>query len=332
MRSKKTIDSVVLDAGEYLESVFDNYFEMVRNSVDWAIFCIYQLKPNSLNGVLRVLELPNMQIARTDSVGALMYDFVVPKKRTSLAILDKVGDKSCLDHLKLQSGMIGVMDDQRAYNFIHNDRIQFFDLSLKEGADPVLRSRLAQSVNKSYIDTGKKIARLLWHIIDSYGNRAPLSCEQSARIERQITEALLQMTERQEAREPDFTPSEQVALTIRKQIFNHMDGHFTTASLARQHGISERSLQNAFKSLFGFTPNQFIRLLKLNLVHHELVQSDPGRANVSRVAQKWGFSHLGRFASQYAELFGEAPSISLKKCNPLPNGIHVDCTQRKEEI
>jgi len=234
--------------------------------------------------------------------------------------------------MKLQSGMIGIFDDLKIYNYMHNDEMKIFDISLKESASPLLRDRLTRAVDKYYIDTDRKMARLMGNIIDFYADKTPLSTEVSAQIEMQVTEAMLQLTAQQDAREPQFTESETVALAIRKQIFTHMDGSFTTAALARQHGISERSLQNAFKSLFGFTPNHFIRLLKLNLVHHELVQSDSSEQTVSRVAQKWGFKHLGRFSSYYAELFGETPSDSLKRTNPMPSGMHIDCTERKEEI
>jgi len=332
MRSKIIIATAELKEGEYLECVFDNYVEMVKNSVDWAIFCIYQLKPNSLKGVLRILELPNLQIARTNTAGALMYDFIVPEDRINFAILDSVSGKACVDHMKLQTGMIGVMDDHRIYNYMYNGGMKIFDVSLKKGANSQLRDRLAQSQDKYYIDTDRKIALLMESIIDTYGDKAPLSTAVSAQIEMRITEAMMQLTGQQDAKKPRFTQSEKAALAVRKQVFAHMDGNLTTESLAKTHGISQRSLQNGFKSLFGFTPNQFIRLLKLNLVHHDLIQSAPSQLSVSRLAQKWGFTHMGRFSNYYRMLFSEPPSASLKRTNPMPSGIHIDCTARKEEL
>jgi AraC-like DNA-binding protein len=332
MRSKRIIETTRLQEGEYLECVFDNYVEMVRHAVDWTLFCIYQLKPGSLNGSIRILELPHMQISHSRTYGALMYDFVVPEGCINLAVLERVADKACVDQMKLESGMIGVMDDSRIYNYLHNDEIRLFDVCLKPGASPLLRDRLSRAMDQYYIDTDKAMAQLIAELIDTHAGQAPISGRVAARIETRITEALLHLTDRQEARKPHFTPSEQAALAVRKQLFDHMDGRFSSESLAREQGITTRSLQSAFKSLYGFTPNQFIRLLKLNLVHHELIQADSSQTTVSRVAQKWGFQHMGRFANHYAALFGEPPSASLKKANPLPSGIHVDCTERKEEF
>jgi hypothetical protein len=33
------------------------------------------------------------------------------------------------------------------------------------------------------------------------------------------------------------------------------------------------------------------------------------------VASRWGFMHFGRFAQQYRQLFGEAPSQTLRLSN-----------------
>ena len=95
-----------------------------------------------------------------------------------------------------------------------------------------------------------------------------------------------------------------------------MDGKVSISSLSKQHAVSEKTLQNSFKSLFGFTPKLFLRQLKLNLVHHDLVNSSSSYTTVSRIAQKWGFTHMGRFSQYYTILFGENPSVTLNKPKP----------------
>jgi AraC family transcriptional regulator, ethanolamine operon transcriptional activator len=35
--------------------------------------------------------------------------------------------------------------------------------------------------------------------------------------------------------------------------------------------------------------------------------------DVTRVAARWGFTHLGRFASSYQKIFGEKPSHTLRR-------------------
>ncbi|HHO65596.1 MAG TPA: helix-turn-helix domain-containing protein, partial [Epsilonproteobacteria bacterium] len=51
-----------------------------------------------------------------------------------------------------------------------------------------------------------------------------------------------------------------------------------------------------------------------------------------RVAQKWGFKHMGKFSKYYTELFGENPSVTLRTVAPIIDGMSVHCVERKEEM
>jgi AraC-like DNA-binding protein len=59
------------------------------------------------------------------------------------------------------------------------------------------------------------------------------------------------------------------------------------------------------------SPNQYIRLRRLNLVHVALQDADPATENVAKTARRYGFSELGRFAAVYRSVFGENPSTTL---------------------
>ncbi len=112
-----------------------------------------------------------------------------------------------------------------------------------------------------------------------------------------------------------------------------MDAKFNIDSLAKQHKISKKTLYNNFKSLFGFTPDYFLRQLKLNLVHNDLKKGNPKHSTVTRIAQKWGFTHMGHFSGQYAKLFGETPSQTLHRDYDKDIAIIENaCVSRQEEI
>jgi transcriptional regulator GlxA family with amidase domain len=211
-------------------------------------------------------------------------------------------------------------------------RVELFDVSLNKSADPLLLEKLARVVDKYYLDNDQSIATLLSGIIDKYAEENLLDKETSARIEAEVTRTMLELLDREEARTPHFTRSEQAALMIKRELFRHMDHKMTIEALAAKYNISVKSLQNSFKSLFDLKPNQWMRLLKLNLVHHELMQSKPSETSVMRVAQKWGFAHMGRFSKYYTELFGEYPSVTLKTTLPMIDGMKPHCVERKEEI
>jgi AraC-like DNA-binding protein len=88
---------------------------------------------------------------------------------------------------------------------------------------------------------------------------------------------------------------------------------FTAADLAAVAGVGVRVLQEAFRQHVGVSPLAYLRRLRLDGVHAELSRSDPWQVNVSEVAYRWGFTHLGRFAGAYRARFGVSPSQTLRE-------------------
>lgn len=82
------------------------------------------------------------------------------------------------------------------------------------------------------------------------------------------------------------------------------------AAVAR---MSPRSLYNLFERHACGTPKNYVRQRKLEHIHGFL--SDPERKvrSITEVALDYGFLHLGRFADNYRNTFGELPSDTLRK-------------------
>ena len=76
--------------------------------------------------------------------------------------------------------------------------------------------------------------------------------------------------------------------------------------LSKEIGISERNLRYVFTNKIGFGPKKYIYNLKLNKVRQELKNKRDEKVNI--LANKYGFWHAGKFASDYRQLFGELPS------------------------
>ena len=81
--------------------------------------------------------------------------------------------------------------------------------------------------------------------------------------------------------------------------------------LSRATFVSERWLRDAFTSAVGIPPRRYFHHRTLNEARRRLVVEDAEQTTVSRVATDLGFSHLGRFASEYARVFDEPPSATL---------------------
>jgi AraC-like DNA-binding protein len=91
----------------------------------------------------------------------------------------------------------------------------------------------------------------------------------------------------------------------------HPEAPWTTEKLAQKTGVGARALFKAFERSGEPPPMTYLRQLRLNRVHSTLIDADPRSVTVTAVASRWGFIHLGRFAAQYRQAFGEYPSTTL---------------------
>jgi AraC-like DNA-binding protein len=85
----------------------------------------------------------------------------------------------------------------------------------------------------------------------------------------------------------------------------------SVVDLARATNVSVRTLQAVFREHTGTTPMGYLRQLRLSRAHRDLLAADPRRDTVARIAHRWAFPHLGRFASAYRARYGYNPSITL---------------------
>lgn len=92
----------------------------------------------------------------------------------------------------------------------------------------------------------------------------------------------------------------------------HLEQPFTVGQLCEVAGVGERSLQKAFESRRGMSPMRFVAERRLAQARRRL-ESGARRQDVTRVALGLGFHHMGRFAKDYREAFGEAPSRTLQR-------------------
>ena len=88
----------------------------------------------------------------------------------------------------------------------------------------------------------------------------------------------------------------------------------TMPDVASRVGTSRRTLEQAFDKCVSVSPARFQKLLRLNNARRLL---ESGRHSVSRAATSSGLHHLGRFSSDYQDLFGELPSETALRARVL---------------
>lgn len=93
----------------------------------------------------------------------------------------------------------------------------------------------------------------------------------------------------------------------------HAAAPITVTGIAEAADLSLRGLQWAFRSHLDSTPLLYLRDIRLDRVHAELLALGPSDTTVGLIANRWGFTHQGRFAALYQRRFGEYPSVTLHR-------------------
>jgi transcriptional regulator GlxA family with amidase domain len=93
------------------------------------------------------------------------------------------------------------------------------------------------------------------------------------------------------------------------------------AVIATAIGTTERALRASFHESTHSTPSAYFKRMRLEAVRRALLRSSPHGTTVTRVARDvGGFVHMGRFAGDYLQAFGEHPGESLRRgFAPHPN-------------
>ncbi|MFJ6566331.1 AraC family transcriptional regulator [Streptomyces sp. NPDC091292] len=105
----------------------------------------------------------------------------------------------------------------------------------------------------------------------------------------------------------------------------HAGEPVSIACMALAARVSVPALRAAFRAHLGTTPMAYLRRIRLERAHEDLVAVAEGRADgtVTDTALRWGFPHLGRFAEFYKETYGVSPSHTAgRRGYPEKTGIH----------
>lgn len=92
----------------------------------------------------------------------------------------------------------------------------------------------------------------------------------------------------------------------------NIDRDIGVGDIAQAVHVSARAVQLMFRRHLATTPMEYVRRLRLEHAHRDLVMSDETTASVGEIAARWGFAHAGRFAATYRRTYGRAPHSTLR--------------------
>lgn len=105
----------------------------------------------------------------------------------------------------------------------------------------------------------------------------------------------------------------EIVRSAERHALAHADERLYVTDLCRASGVSERTLEYAFRAVMGLSPTAYLARIRLHRVHQALLQAQPGSTTVTEEALNWGFWHFGEFSRAYKDCFDELPSNTLRR-------------------
>jgi AraC family ethanolamine operon transcriptional activator len=174
------------------------------------------------------------------------------------------------------------------------------------------QSRVRPASREATGSLGRGLVRLLE---DSEKLPAPVTGEASRGLEANLMErtiALLCSSEEEPYLQPGWRRRRALRRAL-ERLEAEEEPTPTIPELCRWAGVSQRTLEYAFRDELGVTPVRYLKILRLNRAHRLLRQATRGTETVTGIALACGFIELGRFAAEYRRLFGESPSQTLAR-------------------
>jgi AraC family transcriptional regulator, ethanolamine operon transcriptional activator len=94
---------------------------------------------------------------------------------------------------------------------------------------------------------------------------------------------------------------------------SHIEQPLTLTDLCQALSTSSRAICYGFREIFGMSPMSYLKILRLQGVYRVLKADQSNQTTVTEIATQFGFYHLGYFAQDYKQMFGELPSETLKR-------------------
>lgn len=98
----------------------------------------------------------------------------------------------------------------------------------------------------------------------------------------------------------------------REYIEGHLDQPIQMAELCHYASVSLSKLERVYRTELQMPPLAYIKMRRLNKVRASLIRNAPLGQKISQLAMDHGFTHIGRFAAEYRDLFGRFPHEDQK--------------------
>jgi AraC family transcriptional regulator, ethanolamine operon transcriptional activator len=284
------------------------------------------LRPKQCDGTLSTIALDDVSIQVLRSAPMLMLADSSPDRTTLLKAMDGT-ERARWNGDRLASSRIIVCDSSRQHDAIYPDDFACLLLSFGGPTNDQIANRAANEEMQGGVAGGgnasdaalRELDRVSCAVEDTLAETPDLLMDEEAA--RGLRASIL------DAAGAILMPSE--ALTrrsarsawARRRLVHAADDYLRanparpvyTEELCTALGAAATRLHQAFHATFGMSPHRYLKLRRMGMVRAMLLSRSGPWHSVKAAALSHGFWHLGQFAHDYRDLYGELPSETLAR-------------------
>ncbi len=181
-----------------------------------------------------------------------------------------------------------------------------------------------QNLHKKYLSSQSTIimpsSKELCNVMASlWENKENLSNFRLKQSTLEIINILLNHTDKHNEKRAYHTKTQaEIAKKAEKLLTEHLAEHIPIKKIAIKFGISETSLKNYFKAIYGENISEYLRKYRMKKASQLLLET---KLSVGEISHLVGYTKQGKFAELFRRYYGHSP-LEYRRANHLGNENH----------
>lgn len=236
-----------------------------------------------------------------------------------------------VDRRRADTTSLLVLDGGREYDFRTDGSVELLgvamDRSMLTGLECNRSELVGWKINQGVVQLAPGAAMMLRHFwlmmarILRNEDQWPESMPMSLLADTALSNLLLALS-MSSAQAAQALPqsAERQARVVREAVRfmrTNLQREFTIADICHATHVSQRTLQYHFDNCLGMSPQQYLKIMRLNTARRLLRrlggQRERRHLNIAEIAAQCGYDHPSRFAGEYKRQFGVLPSETSRE-------------------
>ncbi len=287
---------------------------------------IFQLEPGSYQNKLNLINFGDLQFSKGISNLAIQVYGNRPNDFVQCSvILNPLANPIVFGNVRLNSQYLWGFDSYKSIPLVIPAKVEVASIFIHQNCfqdylQKMNCSELATNLPETdYIHVPQAIPRVqaylyeLFQLAESEPNLIFCGCL-TRLIREDFIPLLIQAIASSSKAQTESVTSHlrsQIVKEARDYMMANLNKPITLKDLCDNLYVSSRSLMYGFQEIFGTSPINYLKMLRLHGVRQTLKEADPTQTNVKETANYFGFWSMGHFTRDYKSFFGELPSATL---------------------